>query len=200
MSEPFKQLTQDPALPVGNPTSSHWQNPPHPRLLGIKSTTLPPQRDILIIGSGITACSVTRELLESGYNGTITILEAREVCSGATGRNGGRINCVAVHDFHKFSQMYGVDIAKQIVRFELAHYDELMEAARSLGGKAFHRTEVREVETVAAVFNTKKLEELRDMLGSFEAAFPDLVGRWRIVEEEAREVRTQSLSIVVVNE
>lgn len=184
----FKQLIQDPNLPVDKPTPSYWQSPPHKDLLGIQSPQLPAQRDVMIIGSGITACSVSRQLLQGGYKGTVTILEAREVCSGATGRNGGRINCVAIQDFDKYSRLVGVEMAKKIVRFEMAHLGELTAVAKDLGEDAFKRTEVRQVETIAAVFSDKKLAELKELLANFEAALPEMAGRWKVVEEEARTV------------
>lgn len=177
-----------PDCQVSNPTASYWQTPPHKDLKGIKSPKLPTQRDIIILGSGITACSVSRELLRSGYQGTIAVLEAREVCSGATGRNGCRINCVAVQDFDKYHRLYGSEIAKQVVRFELAHYEAITEAARELGDEAFKWSEIRPVEPVAAVFSDKKLAELKEMLAQINAAFPDLAGRWKVVDKEASEV------------
>lgn len=180
-------------MPVSNPTPSYWQSPVHKGLFGIKSRTLPHHRDIVILGSGITGCSLARELLNNSYKGSVTILEAREVCSGATGRNGGRINCVAVLDFAKYSHIFGVEAAKKIVRFELAHLVEITEAARSLGPDAFEKSEVRQVDTVSTVFSDQKLAELRAMLANFEAALPELAGHWRIVEGGAREVRSCGL-------
>ena len=118
----------------------------------------------------------------------MTLLEAREVCSGATGRNGGRVNCTAVQDFDKYSRLFGVESARKIVRFELAHYDEIVQAARGLGPELFDNSEVRQVETVACVFSNEKLVELKAMLARFEAAVPEMAGRWKMVESEAQEV------------
>ncbi|KPM43953.1 hypothetical protein AK830_g2609 [Neonectria ditissima] len=185
--EMYNQLLQDPSLPASKPTQSYWQLPPNERLFGIQSSTLPSQRDVIIIGSGITACSVSRELLNSGFSGSVSVLEAREVCSGATGRNGGRINCVAVLDFDKYTQLFGVETAKRIVRFELAHLDDVLGAAKELGPELFAKSEVRRVDTIAAVFDDEKLEQLKTMLANFEAAFPDLPGQWLVIGEEVRE-------------
>lgn len=191
----YDQLLKDPSLPVPNPTTSHWQSPAHVPLLNLQSSTLPPHRDTIIIGSGITSCALTHSLLTtpktptSPYPGTITVLEARQVCSGATGRNGGRINCLAVFDFDKYTRLFGVEAAAKIVRFELAHHDEIYKVARELGDEGFERSEVRKVEAVLSVFSEEKLEEVRGMLGRLEAALPELKGRWRVVGEDGREVR-----------
>ncbi|KAL3294805.1 FAD dependent oxidoreductase [Colletotrichum asianum] len=48
----------------------------------------------------------------------------------------------------------------------------------------FEKSEVREVGTCAAVFQDEQLADLRQKLANFEAAFPDLQGRWRIAEEK----------------
>ncbi|CAG9994360.1 unnamed protein product [Clonostachys byssicola] len=184
----YDKLFDDPSLPVGKPTKSYWQNPPHHGLLGIKSKDLPKVRDVVIIGSGITGCSVARHLLTGGYKGFLTVLEAREVCSGATGRNGGRINAVAVLDYDKYSRLFGSKAAAEIIRFELSHLGELLDAAKSLGNEAYKKSEIREVETVAAVFSDDKLQDLKEQLAKFEAALPDLAGCWKVVESEVCEV------------
>ncbi|KAF4919950.1 hypothetical protein CGCVW01_v007326 [Colletotrichum viniferum] len=178
------RVLQDPGLPARQPTASYWQQPLHSGLSGIQSTSLPTNRDVVIIGSGITACSVARELLQSPRDLTLTVLEAREVCSGATGRNGGRINCVAVLDYDKYYQKFGKEAATKIVRFELAHFDRILAAAKELGLEDFEKSEVREVGTCAAVFEDEQLADLRQKLANFEAAFPDLQGRWRIADQK----------------
>ena len=90
-------LTSAPAragLPVPNPSSSFWHSEPNEFLLGHHTTPelrMPTTADIVIVGSGITGSSVAGFLAEDdrakGRN--IVMLEAREACWGATGRNGG---------------------------------------------------------------------------------------------------------------
>ena len=185
----FASLTKDPLLPVANPTTSFWQVPPHDKLHSIKSHQLPAHCDVAVIGSGISSCSVVWQLLTSGFSGSITVLEAREICSGATGRNGGRLHVHAVQDFDKFRRMFGDQAAKSIIRFQLAHYDELEAVARGLGPEAYERSAIRQTESVAVAFSKAKFEELKVLLSSFEDAFPDLIGRWHNVEgAEAQKV------------
>ncbi|OCL08472.1 FAD dependent oxidoreductase-like protein [Glonium stellatum] len=79
-------------LPSLNPTASFWHSEPSEFLLGHRTTCdLPSIADIVIVGSGITGSSIARFLAEDERaNGkTIVMLEAREACWGATGRNGG---------------------------------------------------------------------------------------------------------------
>lgn len=139
---------------------------------------------MVILGSGITGCSVAQWLLREDDKITITVLEARGICSGATGRNGGHIRCVAVQDYDRLSRKFGHEAAVKIVRFSLAHFESIASTARELGGSIFEDAELREIESVSAIFDDKKMDEMRSMLGRFEAAFPDLQGHWQICGPE----------------
>ena len=77
-------------FPVSNPTTSYWQDPPDEIASYTSSSSQPDEVDTVIIGSGITGASIAYNLLTSeAYDGEkILMLEAREACSGATGRNG----------------------------------------------------------------------------------------------------------------
>lgn len=78
-----------PVIPVDNPTHSYWQTAPH--RLASYCSPFPDEVDVVIIGSGITGVSVARNLCENAPALRVAILEARTLCSGATGRNGGHI-------------------------------------------------------------------------------------------------------------
>lgn len=76
------------SLPRDNPTQSYWQDPPD-AIASLRSTeALPESVDVVIIGSGITGAAVAWGLLQDRSSPGILMLEAREACSGATGRNG----------------------------------------------------------------------------------------------------------------
>ncbi|KAL2758676.1 hypothetical protein ACRALDRAFT_1061818 [Sodiomyces alcalophilus JCM 7366] len=78
--------------PSERSTRSYWHREPSNVLLGHRTTTsLPPTADVVVVGSGITGAFAARFLKESdGGDGTeVLMLEAREACWGATGRNGG---------------------------------------------------------------------------------------------------------------
>ena len=80
------------SLPTENSTASFWHSEPSEFLLGHQTTSdLPEKADIVIIGSGITGASIGRFLSEDerAKGLSIIMLEAREACWGATGRNGG---------------------------------------------------------------------------------------------------------------
>ncbi|SPJ74743.1 uncharacterized protein FTOL_04474 [Fusarium torulosum] len=96
--------------PSSNSTRSYWHRDPSKQLLGHRTTdALPSTADVVIIGSGITGTFAARELV--GGHQKIVMLEAREACWGATGRNGG--HC----------QPAVWDAPADVARFELATYN-----------------------------------------------------------------------------
>ena len=80
--------TDSPAgLPVDNPSKSYWLTEPSEILLGHRTTNdLPHTADVVIVGSGITGAFAAHCLKERDPNLNVVMLEAREACSGATGR------------------------------------------------------------------------------------------------------------------
>ena len=84
---------QPSGLPVPNSTHSFWHSEPNEFLFGHRTTPeLPAEAGVVIVGSGITGTSAARFLVEDPrYGGrSVVMLEAREACWGATGRNGGK--------------------------------------------------------------------------------------------------------------
>ncbi|CAD0081706.1 unnamed protein product, partial [Aureobasidium vineae] len=76
-------MSKPASLPSKDASASFWHT--EPKLLGHRTTTdLPQHTDFVIIGSGISGASV-----EWRNEKGVLVLEAREICWGATGRNGG---------------------------------------------------------------------------------------------------------------
>ncbi|KXJ87663.1 FAD dependent oxidoreductase [Microdochium bolleyi] len=77
-------------LPSENPSKSYWHTQPSEKLLGHRTTSdLPESTDVIIVGSGITGAFAAKTLREKRPELKVVMLEAREACWGATGRNGG---------------------------------------------------------------------------------------------------------------
>ncbi|KDN37176.1 hypothetical protein RSAG8_10308, partial [Rhizoctonia solani AG-8 WAC10335] len=168
------RISQSPGIPSFPTTDSHWPNtvPESDRLLHTLEACLPDHADIVIIGSGITGTLVARALLEHPKTSDlrITIVEARDVCSGATGRNGGHIKCDPHLIYHKYNILHGKEFAEKATRFNMAHVDELIRISEKVGGGS--RTEVRRVETVDAYFDSALFERARTRVKTFEADMP----------------------------
>ncbi|ORY58398.1 FAD dependent oxidoreductase [Pseudomassariella vexata] len=106
------------SLPRADPTQSYWQDPPDD-IADLRSTeALPQSADIVIIGSGISGAAVAWNLFQNGTH-DILMLEARQACSGATGRNGGHTKAASYRSFLHHAKEYGTDAAAQIARLEL---------------------------------------------------------------------------------
>ncbi|KAG2411499.1 hypothetical protein HFD88_009054 [Aspergillus terreus] len=117
-SKPFPQ-------PATGYTQPFWRTEPH-KLDTFQSTPqLPESTDILIIGGGYVGASIAYHLLKGDANAeppSTVLLEAREACSGATGRNG--LN-TKLYLMSRYAERYGMDAADEVVRFELAHLDAI---------------------------------------------------------------------------
>jgi len=84
--------TDSQMLPVANATTPYWRTQLHPIDEHRSSHDLPTGCDIVIIGAGLAGVSTAYHLSAAAGSGaevpSIVMLEARQVCSGATGRNG----------------------------------------------------------------------------------------------------------------
>lgn len=78
-------------FPVESPTASYWLKDPHPLASYRSSDTIPKQCDVAIIGTGLAGVATAYHILtDPGLmeKPRVVLLEARQSCTGATGRNG----------------------------------------------------------------------------------------------------------------
>jgi hypothetical protein len=138
------RINAPPPGPAANATEPYWlEEPPFPDLVDMQ-TRLQDEADVVIIGSGITGAAAARTLCELSKRPLrIVVLEARQLCSGATARNGGHIKCAPYEAFASLGKKIGEEAARKVVRFQMKHADVLKEV-----GSAIPEGEVREVETV----------------------------------------------------
>jgi len=167
LQEILKRASQPPGLPNPKPTASYWlDDPPYPELVVAQSAVLPETADIVIIGSGITGAAVAWSILQQHASTTdgadsdgrhakrgdspsssrpprIIVLEARGLCSGATGRNGGHIKPSPHETFEDLKDRFGPARAAQVVRFQLRHIEMLPKLCASQGWDAAECRQVR---------------------------------------------------------
>ncbi|THY22475.1 FAD dependent oxidoreductase [Aureobasidium pullulans] len=129
---PTNEQTND-GLPVPNSTLSYWRSELHPIDSYRSSEHLPSECDIAIIGAGITGVSTAYHLSRlhaannSGKKPSIVILEAREVCSGATGRNGGHSK-MRISSIRTLFKDYDAEAADECVAFVYSQSHLMKEA------------------------------------------------------------------------
>lgn len=118
-------------LPVKNPTKSFWHSEADDFARHRTTTTLPEKADVVIIGSGYAGASTAYYLLKDNPSKpSIVMLEARDTCSGATGRNGGHLKPDIYHSNIRFTKEYGEKKCAEIANFEYEHlaaFKELIE-------------------------------------------------------------------------
>lgn len=181
-----KRLKKSPGLPVPNPTLPFWTVPKSPISTGSK--VLPQHTDVVIIGSGITGTSVAYNLLKLQPSLRVVILEARDVCSGATGRcvsqdiivfcysmihprNGGHINPPLFHDYEELKERYGETIAKRMIHFRLAHLTEILAISKDEG--ILDVSQCREIVHVDVHTTHETYQEAKDLLKVWKADMPN---------------------------
>ncbi|KAL3421343.1 oxidoreductase OrdL 2 [Phlyctema vagabunda] len=148
-------------LPVPNPTTSYWQTPKH-ALANHRTTEDLPEHvvDYVVIGSGITGTLTSYKLLENAKRENreidIVMLEARETCSGATGRNGGHCRAGRYDEFSDDLDNYGLEEALRLERLE----ENTIEAVVALIRKTQIPCDLRRVEGVEMYTDRKHLERL----------------------------------------
>ncbi|KAB8237610.1 phosphoenolpyruvate phosphomutase-domain-containing protein [Aspergillus alliaceus] len=121
----FKEKA-DMVLAFDNPTQPFWRTEPHPLDECRSTEALPEQSDIVIVGAGYSGVSIAYHLLKhlgqhDKLHPAITILEARQICSGATGRNGGHLRPDLYDRIPAYIERHGVDAAAEVANFELSH-------------------------------------------------------------------------------
>ncbi|KAK7961791.1 uncharacterized protein PG986_002616 [Apiospora aurea] len=181
-----------PGLPVSNPSTPYWtQDPPYPELVKHQSAELPSQADVAIIGSGISGAAVAHCLLALGAKDSsagarfdsVVVLEARDICSGATARNGGHIKASVYDVYPRFAKTMPPDRAVALTRFQLQHLDVLVDLCKARGIDA---AEARQVETVDLFLDKTSFEKAVRHVEETKANLPeDATRTWQ--RKEAQE-------------
>ncbi|EIN13046.1 DAO-domain-containing protein [Punctularia strigosozonata HHB-11173 SS5] len=116
-------------LPVSNSTKSFWthgERDANPLASAGSTGPLTQDADVCIIGSGITGVSAAYHIAQGLQEGAlsekdktkIVVFEAREFCSGATGRNGGHLVAAQFLGFPRLVEEWGVDEAHRGMAIE----------------------------------------------------------------------------------
>ncbi|KAH0421190.1 FAD dependent oxidoreductase [Colletotrichum camelliae] len=104
-------------IPVGNSTEPFWRTELHELDSHRSTENLPAECDVLIIGAGFAGAALAHYIYEDNPSPpSVVILEAREACSGATGR--GQLKPDVYFNIPKYIEKYGVDATVEVANFE----------------------------------------------------------------------------------
>lgn len=195
-----KRIQVDPGLPVPNPTHSFWHDVLSPIAQQIPKS-LPEYVDVVIIGSGITGTSVARTLLREGPdNMTVLMIEARDACSGATGRNGGHVKPPLHHDYLLLKKKLGSEQAAKLIRLRLMHLREMLAVA--IEDEISSESQCREVDSLDVYFTQDKFDEAKIQLQAWKDDMPEEAKDYNAIEAKEAIQRfhlSQGITGVVYN-
>lgn len=121
-------IAPDPAAP-----QSWWQQQaPSPGYAPLRGDA---QSDVVIVGGGVAGCSAAWHLARAGAR--VTLLEARELASGASGRNGGFLLAGLEHRFSALVDLLGMTRANELLQMTVDGRERLFETAASIGAGDF---------------------------------------------------------------
>ncbi|KAG2339586.1 nucleotide-binding domain-containing protein [Suillus weaverae] len=132
---------------------SHSQTPTVSPTITAHVSQLPTHTDFVVVGSSIAGTSVGART--DGHGVRVVMLEARDACSGATGRNGGHI-WPLYHDYTSLNCDHG--------------QAELRSVAEQEGILAESRW--REVESIDVFYNSDMLEKAKTKVQTYKADLP----------------------------
>ena len=112
-------------------TSSYWLAEDRPRL---DVPRLDGRADVAVVGGGVTGCACARVLADAGLR--VRLHEAREIASGASGRNGGFALRGGAPAYDAARAELGREHARALWELTERYLDRLAE----LAGDAFRRT------------------------------------------------------------
>ena len=112
-------------------TSSYWLAEDRPRL---DVPRLDGRADVAVVGGGVTGCACARVLADAGLR--VRLHEAREIASGASGRNGGFALRGGASAYDAARAELGREHARALWELTERYLDRLAE----LAGDAFRRT------------------------------------------------------------
>ncbi|PYH42519.1 NAD(P)/FAD-dependent oxidoreductase [Aspergillus saccharolyticus JOP 1030-1] len=107
---------------------SHWlQSVKDDPLLNHRTTPeLPQSADVVIIGSGMSGTVTVKHIIETWPTKKVLVIEARQFCSGATGRNAGHCKPDQWRGFLEYERAFGTEQALKILENEQQTWSEVV--------------------------------------------------------------------------
>jgi glycine/D-amino acid oxidase-like deaminating enzyme len=130
-----------------------------------------------VVGAGVTGCSAAWHLARAGAR--VLLLEARDVASGASGRNGGFLLAGLAHRPTQLAGIVGVRRAAELYDATAVARERMYEVAASIGAAPF----VERTGSLRLAVDAAELDELQH-----EATLLEEMGTVRVQRLDAHEL------------
>lgn len=180
----------DPGLPPPSSTSSFWHSEPSPFLHNHRTTpAVPTDADIVIIGSGLAGATTARYLYDSAATPApaIVMLDARQACWGATGRNGGhcKASLYTLSRLPELATTLGYHQLTKLMAFQQLNVALLTDYVRAEAVDC----DFRATDTCDAFFTEDNFCAARESINLLRKRMPEYSGRLRVVTRDTTEGR-----------
>ena len=91
-----------------------WQEAPLAESTGIKTTRLPNNIDVMVVGSGYTGLHAALQTTRAGFS--TLVVDAEALGNGCSSRNGGQVSTSIKGDYKELVRRYGSDKALAMSR------------------------------------------------------------------------------------
>jgi glycine/D-amino acid oxidase-like deaminating enzyme len=112
----------------------------------------------------------------------VTVLEARTLCSGATGRNGGQMAANAGEEYIHLAEVHGPEMAGKIAKFTLRNLEKMQELIEEYG--AVETSEMQRLNKLRVFMTDGKFEDFRKSIARLEADHPFMKGIYTILDAD----------------
>ncbi|KAH8743758.1 FAD dependent oxidoreductase [Diaporthe sp. PMI_573] len=146
---------------------------------------VPDEADVVVIGTGITAAGVLYNLAEKRPDLRIAVVEARGICSGATGRNGGHICRAEGRALRSHVKLTGRDEALRLAKLGTRNRDLMLDAIDKLGIR--DKIDLRLTGTRVVFASEEERDEQRAEVEFAKTLGITLEGRYLDAEQLAQE-------------
>lgn len=121
--------------------------------------------------------------MERHPTATVTVLEARALCSGATGRNGGQMAANAGEQYMNLAETHGVETAGKIVDFTFRNLEKMQELIEEYD--AVELSEMQRLRKLRVFLTQGKFDDFKKSIARLEVDHPSKKGLYTILDADA---------------
>ncbi|OQE20034.1 hypothetical protein PENSTE_c014G01731 [Penicillium steckii] len=169
----------DPKIPLSKYTSPYWHISPHQHA-NHQSPWPSAIADVVIIGSGISGMTLARTLIRANAKLEVVLIDARQLCAGATGRNGGHIKTMTFAMWAERKKIFGLEEAIRISLFEDSHLEAMHAAMREDDIDA----DLVLTEGIEAYYEQKTFDQAVKALEEMGAYIPKLAAKHKVYRDK----------------